>query len=91
MKKKQLTNTVARELQPAWFPDGKKIIYVSDQDGTRDIWMMSAEGGTAVNLTKHRGKEWYPSVHPDGTRIAFTMDWNGSLGIGSVAIEELID
>ena len=32
------------DLDPSWSPDGKKIAFVSDRDGNRDIYVMNADG-----------------------------------------------
>ena len=67
--------------QAAWSPDGRTIIYYSNENGSRDIWIIPAAGGDSVQVTDHAGNEWHPAWHPDGNRIAFTQDWNGTLNI----------
>jgi serine/threonine protein kinase len=52
---------------PAWSPDGQRIAFVSDQDGTPHVWTISANGGTphpleetnAANTNKYLA--WWPS------------------------------
>jgi Tol biopolymer transport system component len=58
---------------PAFSPDGTKIAYVSDQDGSSDIWVMNADGTGAANLTPNTParEDLTPSFSPDGTKIAF--------------------
>lgn len=43
-----------------------------------DIYVVSAEGGTAFRLTSHTGQELYPKFSPDGSRIAFSAEYNGT-------------
>jgi serine/threonine protein kinase len=52
---------------PAWSPDGQRIAFVSDQNGTPRVWTISANGGTpqpleetnAANTNSHLA--WWPS------------------------------
>jgi serine/threonine protein kinase len=52
---------------PAWSPDGQRIAFVSDQNGTPRVWTISANGGTpqlleetnAANTNKYLA--WWPS------------------------------
>jgi serine/threonine protein kinase len=52
---------------PAWSPDGRRIAFVSDQNGTPRVWTISASGGTpqpleetnAANTNSHLA--WWPS------------------------------
>jgi serine/threonine protein kinase len=52
---------------PAWSPDGRRIAFVSDQNGTPRVWTISASGGTpqpleetdAANTNKQLA--WWPS------------------------------
>ena len=37
---------------PAWSPDGKRIAFVSKRDGYEAIYVMGADGGGAVRITK---------------------------------------
>jgi Tol biopolymer transport system component len=52
---------------PAWSPDGQRIAFVSDQNGTPRVWTISANGGVpqpleetnAANTNSHLA--WWPS------------------------------
>ena len=37
---------------PSWFPDGKRIAFQSDRSGRMEVWVMSADGSGAVQVTK---------------------------------------
>ena len=58
----RLTNTrQASEASPAWSPDGQQIVYVSDQPGNPQLYIIAASGGEARRLTS-RGSQ---NVDPD--------------------------
>ena len=46
-----LTRHPADDIYPAWAPDGERIAFSSDRDGTYDIWLMSADGLNPAKLT----------------------------------------
>jgi hypothetical protein len=41
---KPLTRGLARDLQPVWSPDGRRIAYVSDAGGSLQFWVINADG-----------------------------------------------
>lgn len=47
----RLTNNPARDANPSWSPDGKRIVFWSDRDGNNEIYIMNADGSDAVRLT----------------------------------------
>lgn len=58
-----------------WMPDGRSILYVkntADQPKRRELWQISAEGGSPRNLGLAMDNMTYLSVHPDGRQIAFS-------------------
>jgi Tol biopolymer transport system component len=71
---------------PAWSPDGSKVAFISERDGTRRLYIMNADGSGERPLTTHSGHDWLPGLagtstqfeynpwSPDGTRIAFMRD-----------------
>ncbi len=57
---------------PSWSPDGTRIAFVSDQNGTADdIWVMNADGSDQRRIYGGPGTERDPSWSPDGTQIVF--------------------
>jgi TolB protein len=80
----KLTAGGAGSFQPAWSPDGSKIVFGSSRalDGsnaantnsTENIWVMNADGSNATPLTKLtavRADSFRPTWSPDGSKIAF--------------------
>ena len=66
-----LTDDPARELQPAWSPDGRLLAYVSYRDGDFRIYVMDTRTGEHRRLTDRHENEWSPAWSPDGKWIAF--------------------
>ena len=62
--------------RPRWSPDGKKIVYVSHRTGGNEIWMMDAESGIPVQLTRQEAEVFMPSWSPHGRRIAYVSNAN---------------
>ncbi len=75
----QLTDLQDGACQPAWSPDGKKLVFVSPCDGDNDsypgaaLWTMNADGSDQ-NLLMNvvPGGDFDPAWSPDGEKIAFT-------------------
>ena len=74
----QLTANVGVEGYPGWSPDGRTLVYHSNQVGTWDVWLKQIGGGPPVNRTAdHTGDDMYPSWSPDGSWVAFWSDRDG--------------
>ena len=56
----------------------RKIVFVSDRNGSEDIYSMDLDDSELIQLTDHPGKDNYPAVSPDGKKIAYTSDINGT-------------
>ena len=54
----------------SWTPDGR-IVYVSDQTGDAEVWIMDADGTNAKSLTNDRVFKKIPVVSPDGRYIVY--------------------
>jgi Tol biopolymer transport system component len=56
-----LTDDSARDLSPAWSPDGTKIAFSSDRQGTRQIFVMNADGSGVIQVTSGPDPAVFPS------------------------------
>jgi TolB protein len=60
----------------AWTPDNR-IVYVSNQTGDTEVWIMDADGANAKPLTNDRTFKTIPVVSPDGRHIVYSGSENG--------------
>jgi TolB protein len=70
----RLTHSSASDLSPSLSPDSAQIAFVSDRQGTPQIFVMSASGGNARRLTFQGAQNTTPRFNPaaDKPLIAFT-------------------
>ena len=70
---KLTTRSGAAELQPAWSPDGGRIVYVRRGaiTGRPDLWVMKASGRGRTRVTSTSVPERDPSWSPDGTHLIY--------------------
>ncbi|MBD5238991.1 MAG: PDZ domain-containing protein [Bacteroidales bacterium] len=49
--------TIGYNTKPIWSPDGSKIAFASDREGSMDVYVMPAKGGTITRLTTNSANE----------------------------------
>jgi dipeptidyl aminopeptidase/acylaminoacyl peptidase len=69
---RELTRGNWSDSSPVWSPDGKRIAFLSDRDGTRQLHVMWLDTGEVAQLTHYTGDIGNPVWSPDGRQIAFT-------------------
>ena len=74
---------------PVWTPDGKNIVFRSDNPAARGLYGVRSDGsGEAKRLTEGKTPELPYSFSPDGKRLAFHQVGNGgSSDIFTVPVE----
>lgn len=72
-KEEQPLTRGLRALNPAWSPDGKSIAFVYTSDGTINLGLIDADGGSFRALTAYsQGEQVFtPKWAPDGSWIVF--------------------
>jgi Tol biopolymer transport system component len=81
---KRLTGDSYYEIDPAWSPDGRSIVYASDRGGTQDLYVREMATGLERRVTDSDGAEVAPAWSPDGKSIAFQTQ-GGDLNILDLA------
>ena len=88
-----LTSMPEGACQPAWSPDGTKLIFTSpcklDADTYREasLYSMNADGSELTPLTTAPGGDFDPAWASDGKRIAFTSLRDGNKEIYVLNLE----
>lgn len=65
----RLTVHPAADTAPRWFPDGKRIAFVSNRYGNNDLFTMSATGEDIRRVTFGSSTEYLWSVSADGKNL----------------------
>jgi hypothetical protein len=74
----RLTDHPARDEDPAWSPDGTRIAFTSDRDGSRAVHVMNGDGSGVTRLTPTEAASYDPAWSPDGHLIAFVSERDGN-------------
>jgi Tol biopolymer transport system component len=71
----RLTSGENLEQQPVISPNGRRIAYVANPDGTNgnsELFLINTDGTANQRVTQTPEAELHPSWSPDGTQLAFT-------------------
>jgi len=76
-KYSKLTNFEGNDMFPLWGPDSRTIYFVSDKDGTMNLYRMVIDGSGKTQLTffKEDGIR-FPEISRDGKIIAFERQFD---------------
>ncbi len=83
-KPEKVTNDSSAKLDPAWSPDGSKLVYSSDRSGSFNLWIRDMKTGAEKQVTDSVASEAAGSWSPDGSRIAYvsaTGDMDGEIEV----------
>jgi len=92
---RQVTSNGHANFAPYFFPDGKRIIFVSNMSGeTRnfDVWTVNDDGTGLEQITFYSGFDGFPMFSPDGKYLVFASNRGGSVeGETNVFLAEWVD
>ncbi|HEY3122513.1 MAG TPA: protein kinase, partial [Thermoanaerobaculia bacterium] len=74
----RITAERADEFDPAWFPDGERLVYVSSLTGSFfDLYERPASGGAEKILVRTKQDKFLPTVSPDGRHLLMDVPGEG--------------
>ena len=92
---RQITANGDANFAPYFFPNGKRIIFVSNTSGeTRnfDLWMVNDDGTEPEQITFYSEFDGFPMFSPDGKYLVFASNRGGSIkGETNVFLAEWVD
>ena len=74
-------------VQPAWSPDGRRVVYWTQTGGQRDIWTIGADGSEPIQVTDDAALDWSPHWSTDDY-IYFSSDRGGNMNLWRVPVDE---
>jgi Tol biopolymer transport system component/C-terminal processing protease CtpA/Prc len=67
---RQLTTNPAYDAYPVWSSDSRQIAFASNREGSFDVWLIGANGGTPTRLTTHSVDE-YPMTFSNDSHVLY--------------------
>jgi len=66
----RITSGQAYDMQPAFSPDGKKLVFISDRNGSENVWVANADGTKPRAITTTERENYMsPIWTPDGDYV----------------------
>jgi TolB protein len=65
-------------ISPAWSSDGKKLAYVSFENGRSEIFIQEIATGKREKIASFKGSNSAPAFSPDDTKMAMVLSRNGN-------------
>ncbi len=90
----QLTNLADGACQPAWSPDGKRLVFITPCNREQDeypgavLFLIAADGSQLEPLPSLPGGDFDPAWSPDGSQIAFTSLREGVAHIYAIQLSD---
>ena len=79
--------TVASDNRPAWSPDGRYVVFMSDgRDGNFEIYRVDTATAQVLRLTNSPTLDGLPTVSPDGRSVAFVSNRDGGWKLWAVPL-----
>ena len=69
------------KVDPAYSPDGSRIVFVATHDGDPELYIADADGSNVTRLTENDAVDASPRWAPDGSHLLFVSDRDGDFNI----------
>ena len=79
---RRLTQAAPSTPRPCYSPDGRRIVFELDRDGTQQLYVMGTDGSHQRRISFGEGRYSTPVWSPRGDLIAFTKQMGGQFLIG---------
>lgn len=84
LNKHQVTRNGAANFGPYWLPDGKRIIFASNQADPKngrdfDLYVINEDGSGQERITYHPDFDGFPMFTSDGKRLVWASNRNGKV------------
>ncbi|MGZ9166727.1 MAG: TolB family protein, partial [Anaerolineales bacterium] len=91
-----ITPSISYALQPnfCWSPDGRRLAFLSNQNGCFSAYIVSSNGGNAKLILDTGHPAWQVEWSPDGRHLAVCCEMNGQdygIFIVNLETEEVIE
>ena len=77
----RLTEIEGNIHSPALSPDGRKVAFVSDEEGKSEVLLLDVTSGSISNFTKDPASDLDPAWASDSERLLFASDRDGDFDI----------
>jgi Tol biopolymer transport system component len=67
-----ITSGPGNDTEPAWSPDGRRVVFQREQEGKVELFLLDAANGTVSPLVTGPGVATFPAWSPDGRSIVYT-------------------
>ena len=84
----KITAGGAKELWPMWSKDGQSIYYISDRNGTENLWVKTVSGEPKQLTHFTKGRVLWPTLSGNGKTLVFERDfkiWKYDLASGKTS------
>ena len=88
---RQITHDGSDNERPRWSPDSKQIYYVSNRDGSMQVWRMDPDGNNARQISHLATETGGITISPDGKKIVFTSSVYPECGSDNECNKKRID
>ena len=76
-----LTEGDTQDRQPAYSPDGSRVVFSSGRSGNLDVWSVDRASGAVRRLTDDPADDWDPGFSADGKRLLWSSNRSGHFEI----------
>src|SRR5262249_43056650 len=88
---RQITRDGTDNERPRWSPDSKQIYYVSNRDGSMQVWRMDSDGSSPRQISRVASEAGGILLSPDGKKIVFVSSVYPECGSDNECNKKKID